>query len=102
MLVTMSAQKKTKTAESTAKLNIVIDRMHMKGHIDAWCKKTCDPKLFPEIYKMKIILKRTCVMYVMKVNTGICEQIFLWLSGFCHITKHMNRETFVFFILYIL
>ena len=55
---------KTKTAESMAKLNIVIDQMHMKGHIDAWCKKTCDLKLFPEIDKVKIILKRTCVMYM--------------------------------------
>ena len=36
----------------------------------------------------------------MKVNTEICEQIFSWLSGYCHITKHMNREN-VFFILYI-
>ena len=34
-----------------------MDWMHIKGHIDLWCKKTCDPKLFPQIDKVNIILK---------------------------------------------
>ena len=22
---------------------IVVDKMHMKGHVDSWCKQNCDP-----------------------------------------------------------
>ena len=32
-------------------VSIVIDRMHMVGHVDPWCKKSCDPSLFLEISK---------------------------------------------------
>ena len=39
----------TKAAQAMCDLNVVIDGMHMKGHIDGWCKRTCDPKLFPEL-----------------------------------------------------
>lgn len=39
----------TETANSVSQLSFVIDRMHMKGHVDSWCKKTCDPSLFPDI-----------------------------------------------------
>lgn len=28
---------------------VVIDSMHMKGHTDNWCKRTCDPKWFPQL-----------------------------------------------------
>lgn len=30
-------------------MNIVIDKMHMAGHTDTWCKQNCDPKLFPDL-----------------------------------------------------
>ena len=43
----------TKTAEEMAKLTVVIDCMHMKGHTDIWCKKTCDPKLFPQLNNVR-------------------------------------------------
>lgn len=39
----------TKTAKDMAEMSIVIDCMHMKGHTDLWCKKTCDPNLFPQL-----------------------------------------------------
>ena len=39
----------TSTATNMTKLCIVIDKMHMKGHIDPWCKRTCDPKFFPQL-----------------------------------------------------
>ena len=31
------------TAERIASLEIVVDKMHFKGHVDAWCKQHCDP-----------------------------------------------------------
>ena len=53
----------TKTAEGIAKLKFVIDRMHMKGHTDAWCRRTCDPKLFPQLANVRDkILQVLCPM----------------------------------------
>lgn len=43
----------TKTAQVMAKLSIVIDCMHMKGHTDLWCKQTCDPKWFPQLNNVR-------------------------------------------------
>ena len=36
-----------------------------------------------------------------QVDTEICEQVFSWLSKYSRMTKHMNRTTFIFFILYV-
>lgn len=33
-------------------MEIVVDRMHMKGHIDKWCKKHCDPSTIPALDKV--------------------------------------------------
>ena len=30
------------TSQKIAELSIVVDKMHMAGHMDAWCKKPCD------------------------------------------------------------
>ena len=30
-------------------MNIVVDKMHMAGHVDAWCKEYCDPRKFKEL-----------------------------------------------------
>ena len=37
------------TAKKLADMSIVIDKMHMAGHIDNWCKRNCDPKSFKEL-----------------------------------------------------
>ena len=29
----------TPTSQKIAELSIVVDKMHMAGHIDSWCKK---------------------------------------------------------------
>jgi hypothetical protein len=42
--------------------DIVIDKMHMKGHTDKWCKENCDPKSRPELEKVKFSsLYQLCV-----------------------------------------
>ena len=41
------------TTKVLCKLSIIIDKMHMDGHIDAWCKKYCDPNGFPELSKVQ-------------------------------------------------
>ena len=31
------------TATKLSIMNIVIDKMHFKGHVDNWCHKNCNP-----------------------------------------------------------
>ena len=49
----MNKGSKTTVSSSSCKydannsnLNIVIDKMHFKGHIDSWCKEYCNPNAF--------------------------------------------------------
>ena len=35
------------------------------------------------------------------VDTQICEQTFTWMSRYTRITQHMNREHFLFYLMYI-
>ena len=44
----------TETTKLLASLSIVVDKMHMKGHTDSWCKKHCDPWLFSELDKARM------------------------------------------------
>ena len=41
-------QIETPTAKKLASVEIVIDKMHMSGHVDQWCRKNCDPRLFQD------------------------------------------------------
>ena len=34
----------TPTAEKLASLSIYVDKMHIKGHTDAWCLQNCDAR----------------------------------------------------------
>lgn len=36
----------TPTAQRLSNIEIVIDKLHMEGHTDKWCKDNCDPHLF--------------------------------------------------------
>lgn len=46
----------TKTSEKMMNITVVIDSMHMKGHTDSWCKRTCDPKWFPQLNNVRKVL----------------------------------------------
>ena len=39
----------TDTTRKLSQMNIVIDKIHFKGHVDPWCKTHCDPHNFPEL-----------------------------------------------------
>ena len=45
---------RTSTATRMASLEIVVDKLHFKGHVDAWCHQHCDPYKFPELEKVWI------------------------------------------------
>ena len=36
----------TATAQKLSDIEIVVDKLHMEGHIDKWCKDNCDPHNF--------------------------------------------------------
>lgn len=78
---------RTKRLEEATKVNYIVDRLHIVGHSQAWCKDVCHPDLFPELKG---------------VNTIICEQINFWLGRFKFIMKHMNQCRFNFFLYIIL
>lgn len=39
----------TETAANIARMNIVVDKMHFKGHTDQWCKRYCNPNDYDEL-----------------------------------------------------
>ncbi len=39
----------TPTATVISGLNIVVDKLHMKGHVDPWCKANSDAKSFTDL-----------------------------------------------------
>ena len=44
----------TATASRIANLEIVIDRMHFKGHVDSWCKQNYNPDNFMELNDVRL------------------------------------------------
>ena len=88
-----------------ADTEIVVDKMHFKGHIDQWCKRVYNPYNFPELEKVKLstIVQLYFIgfFFNMQVDTEVCEQTFSWLSRYACITRHMNGQHFLFYIMYI-
>lgn len=39
----------TPITQAISQMSIVIDKMHMAGHVDAWCKENCDPRKFRDL-----------------------------------------------------
>lgn len=56
----------TPTSEWLASLEIVVDKLHFKGHIDTWCHQHCNPYTHSDLEN---------------VDTEVCEQIFHGFLG---------------------
>lgn len=95
----------TETATRIAKMNIAVDRMHFKGHVDKWCHRHCNPNDYEELRNVSKqsfhIHPAWHYFWIMQVDTQICEQTFSWLSRYARITKHMNRAHFMFYLMYL-
>ena len=39
----------TETSKRLALCNIVVDKMHFRGHIDKWCQENCNPYQLQEL-----------------------------------------------------
>ena len=46
----------TETTKILSNVTIAVDKMHMAGHIDPWCKKECDPHIYPDLQKVTFML----------------------------------------------
>ena len=44
----------TDTTKKIAAMEIVIDKMHFKGHIAPWCRSNCNPNDFDELKKVHV------------------------------------------------
>ena len=91
-------------------MEIVVDKMHFKGHVGDWCKRNCNPNNYLELEEVHVcnVKTQSVIMitivpcaYIMQVDTEVCEQTFSWLSRYARITKHMNKSHFLFFLLYV-
>ena len=74
----------TPTSKKLADVEIVIDKMHMAGHVDEWYKKNCDPYKIPHVSDTThtYMYKHILTLYFLQVDTEICEQTFSWLSRY--------------------
>ena len=94
-----------------SEIEIVIDKMHMAGHIDRWCLENCDSKLFTDLNEVRRVKSefslQSSSMHVfmhiplvyIQIDTEVCEQCFSWLSKYSKMTRRMSRNTFIFFLL---
>ena len=39
----------TLTPERISEMNIVVDKLYFKGHVDKWCHENCNPYNFHEL-----------------------------------------------------
>lgn len=68
----------TPTSSQLATVEIIIDKMHMAGHTDAWCHQHCDPKLFRQLDNVP------CTNTFVQ-DLGTCYYISITcLYTFCH------------------
>ena len=47
----------TSAAKRLSEISIVVDKMHMKGHVDRWCKENCDARNIEELREVSIVDK---------------------------------------------
>ena len=70
-------------AKIFTKINYVVDKLHIKGHIGKNCKKFCHPDIFS---------------FLEPLNSVVCEQKNFWLGKYKYSLKHMSAHRFNFFI----
>ena len=89
----------TGTTKKLALLPIMVDKMHITGHVDAWCLENCDSRKVKDLEKVRAPFTSICTLnkeymynFHVQVDTQICEQTFSWLSRYAKITRKTNQE----------
>ncbi len=47
----------SRTSKKLASIQIVVDKLHMAGHVDKWCIANCDPHLFHDLDNVSVLKK---------------------------------------------
>ena len=69
----------TPTFKYIASLEILVDKMHMAGHTDKWCKQTCDSRKILDLDKATIyrIMNHNIITMVHNpVHIHACKTVF--------------------------
>lgn len=45
----------TPATKFMASLEILVDKMHMAGHTDKWCKDTCDSRKVSDLNEVRLV-----------------------------------------------
>ena len=61
----------------------IVDKLHIQGHDELWCDTHCNPRKFRELDE---------------INTMVCEQQNYLIGGFKYILKHMQADTYNFYL----
>ena len=72
----------TLAASKLASLNIVIDKLHFKGHTDSWCHSNCNP------YDVKELEE---VQYIYESITSLHDVCYCY---FCRSTQKFANKHF--------
>jgi hypothetical protein len=44
----------TATSKSISSMNIVVDKLHFRGHVDKWCHEHCNPNDFEDLKSVSV------------------------------------------------
>lgn len=55
----------TLQTKQLASVEMAVDKMHMKGHTDPWCKANCDPGNFKQLNK--VLHRQIRVVYILLI-----------------------------------
>ena len=56
----------TPTAKRIASFEIVVDKMHMAGHVDKWCRENCDARKLKELDNVRTLIALGVYYYYYK------------------------------------
>ena len=56
----------TPTAKRIASFEIVVDKMHMAGHVDKWCRENCDARKLKELDNVRALIALGVYYYYYK------------------------------------
>ena len=89
----------TKIAQDITAMEIVVDKLHFKGHID--CRRNCTLTSLHGIMHMYIVYHVHVIIIYYSYFSRLLQKSGPFLG--CHdmLTKHMNTPHFMFYLLYV-
>ena len=51
----------TPTSQKIAEMCILVDKMHVRGHVDKWCLENCDARKISELDDVSLLIYKPCM-----------------------------------------